>query len=524
MFTTKIEQDVQSLVEQSSLYVVWYYIFARILIGLGILIWVIVSLQSAQDNELPAVISFYLIATLLSIMAIMAMFSTKHGRERWFVWSQFVVDAVFVSVILGTGTSFQNPFVVLYCVNILASVSLGKTNDVLWVSLMDVGLYVSTQVLGFWGMLEWMVPSNALVVYVKVISEIFGLLLIGGLSWMMSLQQQNTRNILQKQVQETSNLRRYHIDVLNELPIALYVYHAESDSMLVPQNSLAQLWKKDMRFELNSYKDQERWSFTQDGREYSVHQVAISNTEKLVLVEDVTLIREMETIVAKEEKLAIVGRLAASLAHEIRNPIASLSGAVQLLHAKENNRLYEIILREVHRINELVELFLESARSTDIRPAWTSIVSSIQEIATALKFDPRCKSVIIDVHDLIPQELYVDVAKIRQILWNLLLNAIQAMPEGGNITIRTEMTDKYIVHIIDNGVGIDAQYLPKLFDPFFSTRAGGTGLGLFVVDQIMQAHNGTVQVHSVVGKGTRFSLHFPLDNILDQMATENIDT
>ena len=495
--------------------VVWYYILARLLLGFGVLVWVLLSVRFDGNFQLPGSLSFYTLGGVFALMGTMAFFSTQHGGKPWFVWLQFIVDALFISMLLCAGSSHHNPFVLLFPLNILAAMSLGWAKDVLRVTLLDIICYTCVQYAGYRGYLNWVIIDDSLILYIKVISEIFGLALIGGLGMLMAQQQALTSRNLTEQILTTRRLRRRHIDVLNELPIAIFVT-SNSESVrfqLVPQNVLAQNWyaESDFVVQLQQYlhtPQPRRFEFEE--QVFQVQRVQLTTEEDLLLVEDVTRMQQLEQTINKEEQLAIIGRMSASLAHEIRNPIASLSGAVQLLAEQKESRLHTIILREINRINELVDLFLQSARSQHLTVEHTSVVSSVLEIVEALQHDPRAQSVDISIKELSHTPFDIDLAKFRQIVWNLLLNSVQAS-QGGHITFHSKDVDgQYVLQITDDGKGIPQKDLDKVMDPFFTTRAGGTGLGLFVVQQIVHAHKGTLTIKSAEGAGTMVTLTFPI--------------
>jgi two-component system sensor histidine kinase PilS (NtrC family) len=233
---------------------------------------------------------------------------------------------------------------------------------------------------------------------------------------------------------------------------------------------------------------------------------------EIFVVEDITRLREMEALIEREERLAAVGRLAASLAHEIRNPLASLSGSVQLLQEKNDSPLHRIILREVSRLNRLVEDFLTSARPLQLSLSSCQPTQIIAEILTAFQNDPRCqgKHVRHEFHST--PTLLVDGARFHQVIWNLLINAAHATGVGGSIgiVVQTLPDDETTqIEITDDGVGISPEKLLRIFDPFYTTRTGGTGLGLANVDRIIRAHGGTVSVESREGDGTTFFVRIP---------------
>lgn len=496
--------------------VVWYYILARLILGLAVLIYMLLSVRFDTNFQLPGSLSFYTLGGVFALMGTMAFFSTQHGEKPWFVWLQFIVDALFISMLLCAGSSHHNPFVLLLPLNILAAMSLGWARDVLMVTFLDIVCYTCVQYAGYKGYLNWIIIEDSLIIYVKVISEIFGLALIGGLGMLMAQQQALTTRNLTEQILTTRRLRRRHIDVLNELPIAIFVtsnttqvHHVQ----LVPQNSLAQEWYAQVDFvdQLQGYLHSTQLRRFEFGdKVFQVQRVQLTQDEDLLMVENVTRIQQLEQTINKEEQLAIIGRMSASLAHEIRNPIASLSGAVQLLAEQEESRLHTIILREVNRINELVDLFLQSARAQHLTLEYTNVDTSILEIVEALQHDPRAQTVDISVGVLSSASVNIDIAKFRQIVWNLLLNSIQASSNGHVVLSAIESEGQYVLDITDDGKGIAPEDLNKVMDPFFTTRAGGTGLGLFVVQQIVHAHKGTLSIKSTVDEGTSVSLSFPL--------------
>ena len=233
----------------------------------------------------------------------------------------------------------------------------------------------------------------------------------------------------------------------------------------------------------------------------------------VVVVEDITDLRQMEERVEREERLAAVGRLAAGLAHEIRNPLASLSGAVQLLQEESEDELHGIVLREVENLNELVDDFLDIARPLQLRVARVSVATIVEDVVAAFEQDRRYQgkcTMHTEIQDV--PVLAIDGNRVRQVLWNLVLNAAQATPESGRIAIIVQPYQSGLdVLVEDEGVGIPVSQMERIFDPFYTTRSGGTGLGLANVDRIVRAHGGEVLVYSREGEGTTFTLRFPCD-------------
>ncbi len=245
----------------------------------------------------------------------------------------------------------------------------------------------------------------------------------------------------------------------------------------------------------------------------------------VVVLRDFSRIRELEEKLTQSDRLTALGTLAANVAHEIRNPLAGIRGAAQLLgeEAGESDTVREhtgVVIREVDRLSDLVTTLLSFASPR--RPLLIPCnVNQIVEESVALQerlleeqgitcfrlYDPQLPPVLAD-----PSE-------IRQVLLNLVRNGAEAMPEGGTLTLRTRFEGHFakcaggpvaVLEVTDTGKGIPLDIFPHLFDPFFSTKEGGTGLGLAISLRIAEDHGGVIEVASEKGKGSTFALYLPL--------------
>lgn len=243
--------------------------------------------------------------------------------------------------------------------------------------------------------------------------------------------------------------------------------------------------------------------------------------ERLGLIsacEDLSTIREMESRMRQADRLATVGRMAANIAHEIRNPLASLTGAIEVLTSPltaddARDRLSQIVARESARLNHIIKNFLEYARPAPLSIAIFDVAAAAEEILLLLEHraSPDSLKVIRDFASPIPWP--VDAQQFRQILWNLCLNAVEAMPDGGELRVSAAVHGQALeVSVSDTGDGIGAGDLSHVFEPFFSTKPEGTGLGLALVHRIIQDHGGEIDVRSTPGLGTTFTLTLPARN------------
>lgn len=244
----------------------------------------------------------------------------------------------------------------------------------------------------------------------------------------------------------------------------------------------------------------------------------------LFTFQDVTDLRRLERANRLQQRLAAVGEMAAGIAHEIRNPLASMSGSMQVLRhelplSEDQGQLMDIVLRESDRLNETIKSFLAYARPQqfDVRPL--DLRRVVQDAATLLRNSPdvdEAHTIEVDVPD---QAVIVeaDENQIRQIVWNLATNGLRAMRTGGRLRLfvgldaapTPEATARLGVE--DEGTGIPAEEIEAIFQPFRSAFTGGTGLGLAIVHRIVSDYNGRIDVQSEVGRGTRVTIHFPVN-------------
>jgi two-component system sensor histidine kinase HydH len=237
----------------------------------------------------------------------------------------------------------------------------------------------------------------------------------------------------------------------------------------------------------------------------------------ILILRDLGEVRRLQEEVQRQEKLAAVGGLAAGVAHEIRNPLSSIKGMatyfVGLFEKKsEPWQAADVMIQEVDRLNRVITELLEFARPTNLNRRDTDIEAVISRSLQLIQQDAESHAVNIELDATFKSsQVWVDPDRISQCLLNLYLNAIQAMDNGGQLTVKADMdnADKMRIQISDTGAGIASENLDKIFDPYFTTKNSGTGLGLAVVHKIITAHNGNIKVVSTYGKGTTFILWIP---------------
>jgi len=232
-----------------------------------------------------------------------------------------------------------------------------------------------------------------------------------------------------------------------------------------------------------------------------------------------TAVEERERELVRSERLAAVGKMAAMITHEVRNPLSSIGLNTELLEDEvegnpEARDLVRAIHREVDRLTAITEEYLSFARLPKPKLAPEALNPLVGALAAFVRGDLAAKKVELKV-DLAPGDpiAIIDAGQLRQCLINLVRNATEALTakgSGGTVTLRTHAAgDRIVIDVEDDGVGIPPDVLPRLFDPFFSTKEGGSGLGLALTQQIVKDHGGDLAVQSTVGKGTTFTVSVP---------------
>jgi two-component system sensor histidine kinase PilS (NtrC family) len=238
----------------------------------------------------------------------------------------------------------------------------------------------------------------------------------------------------------------------------------------------------------------------------------------VITFQDLTDIRALEETSRRQDRMAAVGRLAASIAHEIRNPLAAMRGSIQMLRSEmdvntEQAQLMEIILRESDRLNKIVADYLNYARP---RPAELKNVDISGLVADTFKLLRNSAELSIGhvLAENLPDRPAIvsgDPEQLKQVCWNIARNALKSMPDGGKFSVSLDEVDgnRLRLSFTDTGCGMAPEQVERLFEPFTSTT-GGTGLGLSIVYQIIRDHSGTINVRSRQGQGTTITIELPV--------------
>lgn len=240
-----------------------------------------------------------------------------------------------------------------------------------------------------------------------------------------------------------------------------------------------------------------------------------------LIFQDLTEMKKLEAELRLKDRMAAVGELSAGIAHEIRNPLAAIAGSVQVLKGSKSlthqeQRLMSIVLKESERLNKSISDFLRFVRPQERRALSYDVAANLDETLDLLQNSSELQKSHEIRREIAPPSFHLvgDADQIRQVFWNLARNAVQAMPQGGVLTVRTTIDDDaYRITFSDNGRGMSSVDLSRLFQPFRTNFPTGTGLGMAISYRIVQEHGGKIEVTSIEGAGSAITISLPVAGV-----------
>lgn len=468
----------------------------------------------------------------------------------WQVRVQFFLDALLVTWLVWQTGDLTSPYITLYILLIAVTALFLDAAESILLASFCVMLFTALSILSAAAVIQ---SANAGASPYKVIQiigfHVVAFLVVGLLASRLS-DRRHSGETLKETAKSLADLRAVHERIVEsirsglittDLQGTIYTFNAaateitgyKADEMIgQPVYSLFGDITEPVKFSLDAVENGEQAPrfeadlATPDGFAvrigYSISPLFSEQSEPtgmIVTFQDLTEIRSMEESVRRKDRLAAVGRVAAGLAHEIRNPLGAMRGAIQVLESTTppgsmQADLMDIILRESDRLNTIITNFLSYARPGVSNLSETDVCDSIRDTVTLLRHSPDVKDIHTIESDLpeSPVIISADPTQLKQIFWNLARNAIQAMPTGGRLKVGLELIPVNRVKITfeDSGSGMSPEQVEQLFEPFSnSTTAGGTGLGLSIVYQIVRDHNGSINVRSHEGEGTVITIELP---------------
>ena len=510
-------------------------------------IWHSGRLQLSFENFPQGLFLVFIISVGLTILY---FFLLRLSKEiAWQVRLQFLMDALLITWLVWRTGDLTSPYITLYIVLISVGSFFLRPLQTLFLAVSCVFLFTILALMTVNLVLEPSGPAQATSKVVQIVSfHIVAFLVVGLLASRLS-ERRNSGEQLEATERSLASLRVLHERIIESIRSGLIT--TDLDGNVITFNSAATeitgLTSAEARnrsvhsifgditeaieLSLDAAENGEHVPrfeadlITPDGFAvkigYGVTQLFSENSETAGLIitfQDLTEIRSMEESVKRKDRLAAVGRVAAGLAHEIRNPLGAMRGAIQVLESNTergsmNAELMEIILKESDRLNSIITNFLSYARPPAAEFVQTDVAEAVRELMKLLRHSPDVEA----HHELIDDSgsesimIAADPAQLRQIFWNLARNAMQAMPNGGKLRIGLERipNNRVRITIEDTGKGMSPEQVEQLFEPFSNSTSGGTGLGLSIVYQIVRDHNGVINVRSLEGKGTTITIDLP---------------
>ena len=497
------------------------YIFFRMVLASIFLL--LISIQVIRGDQLAASTDayFYLeIATFL-VMGLSALGLRTVRSLQSFAYLQHVVDTVLITVLISQTGGIRSLFTALYIMTIVASAYLVYRRGALIVAALNSVAYVVVAIMVSATDVQSTSGQPVSPLYAEVLTGVFGFFLVAILAGQLAEKLRETGQALEAQTEQSRALQEALTQVAQTINGGLAIIGPEGRLRSGNLNAI-KLFPDLQRLPAaevipDYFSDSLVWEVQVDGEEDIRHVIlsrsSLEDGGVVITMEDVTRLRGMERVMQREERQAAVGRLAAGIAHEIRNPLTSLSGAIQLLEPDiDDEGLVRICRREIDRLNQLVTDFMQAARPRTLELKSTDLPALIDGVVETFKHDQRYQGLVsVEVQCQAIEPVLVDPEQIRQVLWNLVLNAAQAMAGGGNIQIAlSSIGERVRLMVKDEGSGIPKSDIEKVFDPFYTRKTGGTGLGLATVDRVARDHGGEVWVRSEEGVGTTFAIWLPL--------------
>jgi two-component system, NtrC family, sensor histidine kinase PilS len=528
---------------------------------LTIVLGTALALDIPASRQLSAELALLLLGLCYALSAMYAATRSYIMRWPWLVDTQLLIDVVTISIIVLFTGGFQSNFVPLYVLPILAGSVIRLARGGLVIAGASATIFallvasqfglVVPQPQEWWGVdVTSALPSPRVAFYSLGLHTI-GFVSVAKLTGYLAEKLHRTDLRLQRASTTLADMKAYNQHVIDSLTGGLAATDAhgrvimfnraaetitgESAANVLGRTVLEVLQiPQAVRRVLREVSEPGRprrseYSFTmRNGRSIDIGLSigpligTAGQVGHLFTFQDLTEFKRREREEQRQKRMAAVGEMAAGIAHEIRNPLASMSGSMQLLRQElhlnsEQTQLFDIVLRESDRLNDTIRNFLAYARPQQPKTTTVDLRRVVSETAQLIRNNPECQSKHQVEVELASAELLCegDEAQMRQIVWNLATNGIRAMPEGGTLVLAAgpsspEATTGMILSVRDHGVGIAEDDLDRIFQPFHGGFAKGAGLGLAIVHRIVTDRVGEIRVSSQVGRGTTVDIHWPV--------------
>jgi len=521
-------------------------------------IWHSGRLQLSFENFPRGLFFVFIISVGLTIVYFFLLRLSK--QYIWQIRTQFLLDVLLITwLVWGTG-DLTSPYITLYIVLISITSFFLKPLPTLLMAVTCAVVFTSLALLTVFSVIEGSGPEQATGKVIQIVSfHIVAFLVVGLLASRLS-ERRSSGDELEETARSLASLKLLHERIVESIRSGLIT--TGLDGEIISFNAAAAEITGVTADEARGTPISDLFGDISEAIEISMNatdrgehiprfEVDLTTPEGfavrigfgvselysevnertgfIVTFQDLTDIRSMEESVRRKDRLAAVGRVAAGLAHEIRNPLGAMRGAIQVLESNTspgsmNADLMDIILKESDRLNSIITNFLNYARPPVTQFMPTDVAEAVREMFKLLKHSPDVK----EHHQLIDDSgsetviIAADTSQLKQIFWNLARNAIQAMPNGGKLRVGLESipNNRIRIKFEDTGDGMPPEQVEQLFEPFANSRSGGTGLGLSIVYQIVRDHNGAINVRSLEGQGTTITIELPRENRSNILSSE----
>jgi two-component system, NtrC family, sensor histidine kinase PilS len=507
-------------------------IIITFLLGIQLAISTLSPTTTAPPRKLfvSVVVLWYTVAAFLILLAALWRDSRLQAILQVFTDLVFITAIIYATGGVDTSFNFLYPLVI-----IIAAVLLSQAWAFITAVLSALAFTAVLQ-LSYWGVIPsyGQTHSDSRSLHIVIVINWFAFIAVAYLAGRLSNRLRNLGVELASKAGELADLQALHTNIIQSISAGLittgndgvihvvnksaarFLEHSETELI---GKSITGLFLDPLPIVTTAPVHAEVRMRTQAGRQktFSIIGSALVIDDRgpvgcIYTFDDLTEIRRLEREVRLRDRLSAVGRMAAGIAHEIRNPLTSIAGSVKMLASMsalsdEQQTLVSIVTRESERLNAIITDFLWYARDKKFELRETDLVPLLNDTLVLLQHSPEMKINIERRFEVESAICMADGDKLKQVFWNLTSNACRAMSEGGTltVTIRADQ-DLWRVNFSDTGPGISGPQLEKLFEPFQSEFYGGTGLGLAIVYQIVQGHDGKISVRSASGRGTEFML------------------
>lgn len=486
----------------------------------------------------------YLLTVFYSVLAI------PFHSSRLFAFIQLLMDVVLASLLVLVTGAVDSAFVILYYVLVVsAAVTLGRFYSfslatVAGILFISLGLAANSGLFDLSFLYPYSRPAlNSLLYYLAV--HVFALQLLAALSGYLAGMLQHTAARLRQRTADLESLRVLYENIVRSISGGIITTELEGKIIFINPAARELLQTPDYEVigrnirELLHYipngpdpiLSEEGWSremtlLQGGGQQISVgvSRTLLTGTDsgqvgKLYVIQDLREIKALQAQLRMKDKMATAGEMGAAIAHEIRNPLGAISGSAQMIRKApdlpdDQRFLMDIIVRESQRLSKILNDFLTFARQPEYSPADVDLLNVARETVALLGNSQEVTAahqIELTANGLESLVARVDSNMVRQMIYNLAANGVKAMAGGGKLIIALWREGAYaLLEVKDSGIGISADRLERLFQPFFSYTPGGIGLGMAIVYRIVQEHGGSIMVKSLPGKGTSITVALPL--------------